>query len=184
MIIDTVLRQLGELERELAVLYEWYADALGNDPEAVYVFLRMAREEKGHARLVDYQRRLLQKDPSLSIEVAVDLSALEALTEKVRALHSKPAKLPTVEEALRETFTIEMTAAELHYRHALGRVKPEVARLLEALGEEDSLHLERIQEMVRHRRIGVAEPPVTWNGGNRPGYSLQSPLVELRAGRA
>lgn len=183
MIIDTVLRRLDGLERALAELYEWYSEVLWADAEAVYVFLRMSREEKGHARLVDYQRRILQKDASLSIDVEVDLAGLEALVEKTKALRAGPV-LPTVEEALRETIGLELTAAEVHYRHALGRVRPEVARLLSALGEEDRLHLERIQDMMRHRRIVVPHPPVTRSPGYCPGYSLQSTLVELRADRA
>lgn len=183
MMIDTVLRRLADLESALAELYEWYSEVLWADAEAVYVYLRMSREEKGHVRLVDYQRGLLQKDASLSIDVEVDLAGLEALVERAKALRSGP-QLPTVDEALRETIGLELSAAEVHYRHALGRVRPEVARLLEALGEEDRLHLERIQNMVRLRRVVVPPPPVTRSAAYRPGHSLQSTLVELRADRA
>lgn len=181
MIIDTVLRTLADLERALGDLYAWYSEVLSPDAEAVYVFLRMAREEKAHARLVDYQRRLLQKDPSLSIDVDVDLKGLGALVAKAKALRAGSSRTPTVEEALRETLALEMSAAEVHYRHALGKARPEVARLLTVLGEEDWLHVERVQDMARLRRIAFPVTAVSPVAGPRPGYSLQTALLELRA---
>ena len=88
MIIDAVLRKLGDLERSLADLYSWYAEVLEDDAEIASTFFRMAAEEKRHANLVDYQKRMLQQDATLSVDVPADLAEIEAALDRVRALRA------------------------------------------------------------------------------------------------
>lgn len=159
--IDTALRRLAELEQALADLYSWYSDVLVSDAEAVYVFARMARDEAGHARLVDYQRRIILKGPALEVDVDLDTGAIQALREDVRKLREAP-QAPTVDEAVRQALRLEMAAVEALYRKALKDVSPEIARLVEALDREDSLHVERLVAMARHR--GIPIPPEAATG--------------------
>lgn len=152
MRIEDGLRRLGDLEMALAELYEWYSDVFASDPEAVYVFIKMAREERAHYRLVDYHRRLLARDPGLSIEIALDLDELLARIARAKALRSAETA-PPLAEALRETFAMETSAADGLYREALFEQYPEIAKLLGSLRAEDAAHVERIREMARRRCI-------------------------------
>lgn len=158
MIIDAVLRKLGDLERSLAELYGWYAEAFVSDPEIAFVFFKMASEEKGHASLVEYQKRIVRGNAALSVDVEIDDAGIEAALSRVRELRAAATR-PTVEEAVRETLLLERTAAESHCRNALRQANPEIARLLDALGGEDKLHVERVEALARKRGIGIAPPP-------------------------
>ncbi len=158
MMIDTVLRKLGDLERSLAELYARYAEVLADDPEIATAFFRMAAEEKRHAGLVEYQKRMVQQDPKLSVEVSIDVVQIEEALARVRALRAATGR-PTVEEALREALLLESGAAESHYRNALTQANPGIARLLSALGGEDRAHVARLVELARRRGVEVAPPP-------------------------
>ena len=157
MIIDAVLRKLGDLERSVADLYGWWAETLADDSEVASAFFRMAAEEKRHAGLVDYQKRMVQQDSTLSVDVAVDLAEIDAALARVRELRSAPGS-PAAAEALRAALLLERSAAESHYRNALMQANPAVARLLSALGGEDKVHVERLEELARRRGIVVASP--------------------------
>ena len=157
MNVDTVLRRLGDLERSLADLYEWYAEVFASDPEAVYVFLKMFREEMGHVRRVDYHRRLLQKDPALPVDVDIDVAEIDGILQKAVALRGVRPN-PTLEDAIRTALDLEMTAAESFYRNARRQASPAVARLLAVLGGEDKDHVGRLREMARFRGIPTPGP--------------------------
>ncbi len=156
MHIDAVLRKLGELERSLADPYGWWSEVFAGDEEAAFVFFKMKGEEKAHAGLVDYQRKLVQNSPSLSVDVELDLSEVEAALARVKALR-RIAVPPTVAEAFGEALWIERSAAESHCRNALKLANPGIGRLLDALGVEDKLHVARLVELAERR--GITVPP-------------------------
>lgn len=167
MIIDAVLRKLGDLERSVADLYGWWAETLADDSEVASAFFRMAVEEKRHASLVDYQKRMLQQDPTLSVDVDADLGEIDAALAKVRALRAAPGR-PAAADALREALALERSVAESHYRNALTQANPAVARLLSALGGEDKAHVARLEELVRRRGPGGAAQGGEGDPGARP----------------
>lgn len=156
MQIEIALRHLGDLELALADLYEWYSDVFASDPEAVYVFIKMAREERAHYRLIDFHRRLLGRDPRLSVEVDLEPGEIVTIVGKARTLRT-PTALPSLAEALREALAMEASAADSLYRSTLFEQHPEFVKLLGALGAEDRAHVERIREMARRRGIVVTE---------------------------
>jgi hypothetical protein len=154
MLIESALRRLVELETSMADLYDWYAETFEGDTEAAFVFARMTIEEKGHARLVEYQRRMVLKNPTLLPEVDMDMTGIEAVLAKARELRASP-RVPTVEEALRETLRLEMSAAESYYRSTLRNVGPDMARILDALGGDDGQHVRRIVQLAWRRGVSI-----------------------------
>ncbi len=156
MKIEVALRRLADLELSLADLYAWYSDVFASDPEAVYVFIKMAREERAHYRLIDFHRRLLVRDQKLSVEVDLELGEIQALVARAKALRSAKTP-PTLAEAMRETIAMEASAADSLYRDALFEQHPEVVRLLGALGAEERAHVERIRSMARRRGVALPE---------------------------
>lgn len=154
MHVEAVFRPLSDLEKSLADLYAQFAAAFDDDNEAAFTFVKMANEEKGHASLVDYQRRVVQKNPKLTGDVSVELGVIEEAIAEVRALREAPAP-PSLADAVRTAYRLETSAAESHYRNSLKQSNPELERLLSCLGGEDRQHLERLVTFARNRGIDL-----------------------------
>jgi rubrerythrin len=151
MKIEAAVRPLAELERSLAELYGSWAEAFeGGDREAAFVFFRMSSEEKGHAALIDYAKRFVQKDPKLGGEIDIDLSLIQGAINKVRVIRETGA-IPSVHRAVEIALDLEASAAESHYLNALKQMNPEMERLLKCLGGEDQQHLGRLKEFAARR---------------------------------
>ena len=156
MRIEAVFRPLIDLERAIADLYARWSDVYEADREAAFLWAKMANEEKGHASLVDYERRVVQKNPKMSGEVDISLAEVESATEVARScLHRQPLSL---EDAVRFAFDLETSAAESHYRNAIKLSHPELQRLLDSLGTEDRQHLDRLKSFAEKRGISLKAP--------------------------
>ena len=162
MHIEAVFRPLSDLEKSIGDLYAQWASVFDDDREAAFLFVKMANEEKGHASLVDYQRRVIQRNPALSGDVDVDLSVIEAAIRETRTLRESPVP-PTLAEAVRTALWLETSAAESHYRNSLRNANPELERLLSCLGSEDRGHLGRLEAFAKSRgftpeELAVSQP--------------------------
>ena len=154
MKVESVFRPLADMERALSDLYGTLSETFAADTELAFVFFKMSAEEKGHASLIEYQRRMVQKNQGLSAEVECDLTAIQETLERARALSDSAGTL-SPDDAIRETLALETSAAEAHYRNALKQSNPEIARLLGSLGGEDRLHTERMRDLAMKRGIEV-----------------------------
>ncbi len=154
MNVASVFRPLSDLERSMADLYAQWGGLFDEDREAAFLFVKMANEERGHAALVDYQRRVIQKNPQLSGEVEIDMGSIQGALAEVIELRESPSK-PSLEEAIRLAYRLETSAAESHYRNALGEMNPELLRLLSCLGGEDRAHLDRLVKFATSRGISL-----------------------------
>ena len=152
MNVEAVFRPLSDLEKAIGDLYAQWAAVFDGDREAAFLFVKMANEEKGHASLVDYQRRVVQRNPNVSGDVDIDLRAIEAALAEVQGLRDS-ASPPTLVEAVQIALRIETSAAESHDRNAIRQANPELERLLSCLGGEDRMHLERLKIFARSRGI-------------------------------
>jgi rubrerythrin len=150
--IEAAFRPLAELERKLADLYAFWAEAFVDDREATFVFLKMSSEEMGHVAFIEYARRFVQKDPKLGGEVDVDLSDVQGAIERVRG-HRESGVAPSLERAVAIAQELEASAADSHARAALKQVNPELERLLQYLGGEDEQHLGRLTEFAAKRGL-------------------------------
>ena len=159
MLVDEVLSQIGAVESSLADLYRWYSEVLASDGEAAGVFSLMSEEERKHADLVEFSRRLARGDAALPPEIEFDLAGIRAVLEKVSGLRKAPVP-PTAGEAIRQTLLLEMSTAEDHSRNRTSMKKgnPGLARLLKALASEDKVHFDRVVELARRRGLEVPSP--------------------------
>ncbi len=140
------------MERSLAELYGSWAKVFDSDREAAFVFYKMSIDEKGHANLVDFQRRFAQRNPKLIREVDVDLAGILRTTTRVRAfLKENPS--PSLDVAVALALEFEKSAAEAHFRNALKQANPEMERLLGCLGGEDRQHLTRLTDFAEKRKL-------------------------------
>jgi rubrerythrin len=161
---EVVFRTLIKFARASADLYFFWAETFQADPEAAAVWGKMAREETGHANLVVYQRRVLRKSAGLLGEVDAAMDEVTLLTDIVhRALDGTPHKL---DEAVRLASWIEASAAGSELQSALTQSDPGIQKLLEHLGTDDRMHVERLKAFAASRLIPLFAPPA---GGETEG---------------
>lgn len=161
MKIEFAFGPMIEIELELARLYAAWAELFESDDEASFSFHKMSQEETGHAGLIEYQRRIFKKNWQMSIDVDIDLTALEATVERVRALRSGPPP-QSVAEAITIALELESSAAECHDSSALRQADPELERLLLSLAGDESAHHARLTTFAEKRGIhlaGASAPP-------------------------
>lgn len=154
MNLASVFRPLIELEKSLNSLYSSWAEVFASDAEAAFVFFKMSREESGHASLIEYQRRVVQQNQTLSTEVDLDLTLLNTTIEGIRQLRNQ-ATPPTLNEAIDIALKLEHSAAETHYKNAIKQANPDLGRLLNALGGDDTAHVKRLTEFAKKRGVAV-----------------------------
>lgn len=157
MNVAAVFRPLSDLEKSMADLYSQWASVFDDDREAAFLWVKMANEERGHAALVDYQRRVVQKNPLLSIDVDLDMSIVDAALAELTSLR-EATQPPTLAEAVATALRLETSAAESHFRNAVREVNPELNRLLSCLGSEDRGHLDRLRKFAASRGFEASEP--------------------------
>jgi rubrerythrin len=143
-----------ELETELGGLYGGWAEVFEADEEAAFLFFKLSCEEKGHANLVDYHRRVVQKARELDVEVEVDLAGLRATIAGIREVRGASTP-PSIVEALAIALRLEFSAAEGHNRNALRVANAGMTRLLRSLGGEDEAHLTRLEEFAVKRGVAI-----------------------------
>lgn len=163
------LRALEDFERKLAAFYEWLSEAYVGDPEASALFYRLQSEEKAHANLLQYQRRLCQKNPALfkNLEIGTFDAASALLRLEQLSATGRP---PGLRDAVCAAVEVEQSAAEKHSRQALRLVSGEVSGVLKTLSEADQSHARGLIELGRKRGYldaGCSERPMVVAGRGR-----------------
>jgi len=155
MDVQRFFKILIEIESRLAELYGWFSEVYAEDAEASALFYRMARDERSHVALIQYERRLLRKEKDLSFKVDLSPKELEDTAcevSKLLLLRSSPS-LP---EALGLALRFENSAAENHMEGIEIREAPGLSRLLKSLGREDRKHYSDLAAFAKKR--GIAAP--------------------------
>jgi hypothetical protein len=146
---------LMDLERAVAELYERWAADFAADPDAGRLWAQMANEEKNHARVIEGQWRLLQQDPMLGGDVNISPEWIEGTIGVVRGAITGPPF--SLEGAVLFACAFENSVAETHFTAILRQDLPVLAALLDRLGKEDRLHLERLEAFAKERGILVPD---------------------------
>jgi len=152
--IQSLLKHLVEFETAIAGLYDWFSQAFVGDADAEFIFYRLAMEERGHVDLIEFQRRLVRKNPAAFPPVEVDFQEIVTLAETVHAARLA-AQPPGIDEAVRLALRLERSAAEYHYRTAMRESNPEASRLLDSLGKADQFHVTGLREFAARRGIAI-----------------------------
>jgi rubrerythrin len=129
------LEVLHKLECSAAQFYDLLAARIGND-KAAGLLRRSGREELGHARRVSR---------ALSIKLGRDYEPSAELREPY------PIELPAIIDAssvLPALFEGELAGDADYQRWADAEPDPDVARLLRHNGREETLHSERVTQVI------------------------------------
>lgn len=144
------LKLVESIEQLMADLYESFSETFAADEDATGFFYRMSRDEISHRNLVQFQERLVKKNPRDSSEVNLDLDLFNATTEKVQYFMKK-GDPPTLEEAVRISIDFENDVAEHLYRTVIAEANPAVQDLVKNLGRQSEIHRKHVQDFAVQR---------------------------------
>lgn len=150
MDIQVLCRPLEQMEQTLGALYEEFARVFARDAEAAELFGMLAREEKAHYSMIQFEKRLLKQNPGMAWELKL---RPEAVTEVVREAEEMRRRAPklTLEEAVKGALAFESSDAENYCSEVGSKAPPEVTRLLQSLRAGDRAHHEALSQFARSR---------------------------------
>lgn len=154
MDIGRCLRGLQDVESRLEALYDWYGEIFAEDEEAAAFFRRLAREERSHAELVAFQKRLALKDRTGFSDVDLHWDTITALLAQIDELVGSDPP-PRLNEAIASALLFESSGAELYMPEILARSNPGLEGLVRKLGQANREHFRRLQEFAEARKILV-----------------------------
>jgi rubrerythrin len=152
MHILTVLTLLEQMELSVGKLYKHYAQSLAHDREASAFFFRLYLDERQHASIVRYQRKVAWQNPQLFSAAPVDIQGVQSVIERTEELAQSEGS-PILEEALSVASELESGAAELHYRMAVRTTEATFNATVSSLGIADKGHAERVAEFSYQRGL-------------------------------
>jgi len=116
------------------------------------MFIHLAAEEHAHVTIVEYLRRLARTNPKDFSDVVLDLKPVRDALATIATFRNAPQ--PTsLEEALGAALTLETIEAEYHLKASVEQANAHVARVLDALGTADRIHLGKLVGFARKRGI-------------------------------
>jgi hypothetical protein len=157
MQILNLLSSLEKIEMEMSGLYEWLSNVFSHDTEASGLFFRMAMQEKSHANLIRYGKKLVHQAPADFAAVEFDPEAIDELLGAIQAAQSA-AKPPTLEGALLMALQFEDSPAESAYRSIIATSNPGVREVIQNLAAADEEHAAGLRDFARSRGLVVDEP--------------------------
>jgi rubrerythrin len=154
--IRNLFRALDHIEVRMAEFYAWLSSVMG-DPEAVWFFAKMSRQEESHRDLVRLEARLVENNATELDTVAVDVADLhDAMTDLDRFEAEHPR--PTLKQALDFALQMESRAAEQHYRTAMAQIDTKTSSVVQSLARADEAHTEEIRRF-RNRSVATGSRP-------------------------
>jgi hypothetical protein len=148
-----ILQALSRLERvegAMASLYEWLSDVLAADPEASGLFFRLSLQEKSHASLLRYGRKLVHRSPNEFDDVDFDGEAVDALLSSVERFRSA-SPVPSLADALFFAMRVECHPAENGHREVLSVSNPAISQIVRNLSIADEEHHQTLKTFAQQR---------------------------------
>jgi rubrerythrin len=154
MKILSLLTSLEKIELQMSSLYDWLSDVFEDDAEASGLFFRMAMQERSHANLIRYGKKLVHRAPADFAEVDFDPDEIDRLLAAIGdAIEADPA--PTLEQAIGLALALEDSPAETAHRSILIHSNPEVAGVIRSLAAADEEHAEGLRTFAEKRGLNL-----------------------------
>ncbi len=154
MHILNILDEIAKLELKLMDLYTFFSNLFKDDKDVSSSFFKLGLDEKGHAELAKYQKRVVRKNPNDFLDVSIDINEIREIISKAESIMKSPGP-PTIEEAIKLSLLFEKSAAEYHYKSAMEQSNPEFANFLNNLAVVDNDHFETIKNLAERKNIKV-----------------------------
>lgn len=156
MSLQRLLQTLIDVETRLSELYAWFAEAYAEDGEAAALFYRMARDEKAHAALIGYEKRLLNKEKDAALAIPLTEGEARAFLARIEKVLSA-RQAPPLQDALAIALELEESGAENHLQGVASEKAPGLVKLLKNLGKEDRRHFSDLAALARRRGLPVPQ---------------------------
>ena len=147
-----VLRTLEEVELRMARLYRWMSESFADDEEAPGFFFKMSIQERSHANLLRYGRKLATNNPDEFADTDVDLQPVDDLLEEIDRF-CNGSSMPSVEDALRFAVQLESHPLENIHRAVLVTANPDVANMINSLANADEEHIKVLESFASSRQV-------------------------------
>ncbi|NWF98561.1 MAG: hypothetical protein HXY52_06480 [Nitrospirae bacterium] len=154
MQILNTLDEILKLELKLMDLYAFFSKLFNEDKEAASVFFKLSLDEKGHAELVQYQKRIVSKNLNDFLEVSINIEEIREIISKAENIMKSTVPI-TLEESIKLALLFEKNAAEYHYKSAVEQSNPEFAKFLNNLASVDNEHFDSIKKLAERKNIKV-----------------------------
>lgn len=150
MKILAVLSQLERVESRMASFYEWLSEVFEADAAASGLFYRMSLQEKSHASLLRYGRKLVHRSPNEFEDVDFDSDAVESLLAAIEKFRVESPE-PSLGDALFFAMKVECEPAENGHREILTISNPAMSQIIKSLTTADEEHHLILREFAQQR---------------------------------
>ncbi len=152
MQILTVLSAIGKVETAVGEYYQWLSEIFADDSEASGFFFRMSMQEKSHANLVSFAKKLAHRSPKDFADIDVDLTPVNDLLQDLHTFRQNHPN-PSIAEALAFSMQIEGHDAESIHRTLVIQSNPEIAGIINSLAKADSEHFQMLETFAHQRAL-------------------------------
>jgi rubrerythrin len=150
MKIYEVLSRLERIESKMADFYEWLSEVFADDSDASGLFFRMSLQEKSHASLLRYGKKLVHRSPNEFEDVDFDASPVDALLISVDRFREASSE-PSLADALLFAMKVECHPAENSHRNVISVSNPEIGQVIESLAIADEEHHQTLKSFAQER---------------------------------
>ena len=152
MDVLNVITPLIEIETKVGELYDWFSKVFESDKEVSQTFYRMASEERSHAALIRYAKRVLVADKTFKLQTEINTDKIKKILELIeKTLEGK--ETPSMEEAFKMASWVEQSCAENPLECLLVEQYPQLGKLLSYLGRQDREHYTRLVKIAAKRSV-------------------------------
>ena len=147
MDILTVLKKLGDLERDLGNAYGRLSTIFKDDERASEFFRKLAHDEQAHLGLVKYQERVVRKTPGEFVGVEIDVPAVN---KTLLAISEFSKTNPAIKDAIRFALDRETDVSEHYVAVVMDQSNESFAQLVKSLtATQNNEHYKQLIEFAR-----------------------------------
>ncbi len=151
MQILTVLTAIGRVETRVGDFYQWLSETFNDDSEVSGFFYRLSMQERSHANLISYAKKLVHQSPCDFEDVDIEIGVVAEIEELLTDFRTENPQ-PTLNDALEISMKVESHHAEKLHRSAVIESNPKVASLVNSLAVADEEHFEILKNFVLSRQ--------------------------------
>ena len=149
---EKALGLLGKVEAKVGQLYTHFGNVFEGDKAASEFFRQLGQDVESSRAVVQYQLRLVKREPGSFGNVDINEQELNAIMEYVDTTIASKEK-PTLKDAVELAVKIEGMESMSHYRTALLKDMPEISELIQSMGVPDEVHSRRLRDFIMRRKL-------------------------------